>query len=104
MITNPQSQILHNPLLLTQTSQSFSYSPIIPPSQLLITTALSIDPIKQLLPSSSSSIITTTETIENSHSSVSPLHINETNQSSIPSDTTTQPPVNKKKKICFSSN
>jgi hypothetical protein len=79
--------MLTNPLLLNQTSQSS-----ISPSQNLITTTLSNDPTKQLQPTSSSTI---TETIENSHMAISPSNTNETNQTSIPSDTTAQPPVNK---------
>jgi hypothetical protein len=86
MLTNYQPQILQNPLLLPQTSQSFSLSTISP-----LNTTLSNDSTKQLQPTSSSTI---TETIENSHMAISPSHTNET---SIPSDTTTtqQPPVNK---------
>jgi hypothetical protein len=82
MLTNHQSQIVQNPILLTQTSQSSSY-PTILPSQHRIT-----DHTKQSLPSSSSIV---TETFE----PISPSHTNEINQTSISSDTTTQPPVNK---------
>jgi hypothetical protein len=90
MLTNHQLQLLQNPLLSTQTSQSFSCSAVIPPPLHLLNTTLSItDPIKQLLPTSSSTTIP--EPIENT---IVPLQTNETNQSVIPSDTTTQPPVN----------
>jgi len=85
MLTNNQTQILQNPFLLHQNSQSCSHSTISPSQHL-------IDSTKQLQPTSSSTI---TETIENSHMAISPSHTNETNQTSIPSDTTAQPPVNK---------
>jgi hypothetical protein len=90
MLTSHQQQILQNPPLLRQASQSFSYSTL-PPSQHLTNTASPNDPTKQLILSSSRSS-TVLETIENSHVSISPSHTNE-----IPSDTssTTQPPVNK---------
>jgi len=91
MLTNHQLQLLQNPLLSTQTSQSFSCSAVTPPPLHLLNTTLSTtDPIKQLLPISSSST-TIPEPIENT---IAPLQTNETNQSVIPSDTTTQPPVN----------
>jgi hypothetical protein len=86
MLTNHQAQLLQNSLLLTQTPASFSCSTV-SPSPHIINTALSNESIKQ-----SSSI---TETIDNSHTSISPSHTNEPTQSSIPSDTTTQPTVNK---------
>ena len=92
MLTNHQ-QMLQNPLLLTPTPQSFSYSTITP-SPNLINTALSTESLKHQLipplPTSSSSI--TTEPIENSQVVISPSNVNET---SIPSDSTTQQPVNK---------
>jgi hypothetical protein len=94
MLTNHQQHMSQNPLLLTQAPQSYSYSTITP-SQHLINTVLPNDIIKPLIPSSSSVI---TETIENSHISISPSHTIEAIQSSIPSDTssTSQPPVNKR--------
>jgi hypothetical protein len=91
MLTTHQ-QLLQNPLLLTPTPQSFSYSTITP-SPNLINTALSTDSLKQQ--SISSSSITTTEPIENSQVVISSSNINETNPTSTSSDTTAQPPVTK---------
>jgi hypothetical protein len=98
MLTNHQTLLLQNPLLLTQTPSSFSYSTV-PLSPHLINTTLSIEPIKQLIPSS-----TLTETIENSHPSISPSQTHETNQSTILPDATTQPTVNKKSSNLLHSN
>ncbi|CAF0858252.1 unnamed protein product [Rotaria sordida] len=93
MLTNSQQQILQNPLLLTQPSQSISYSTI-PLPQHIITTILPNDTIKQPIPSSSTTT-TTTEPIENSLLSMSPPYPNEILQPSISSDTpsTPQPPI-----------
>jgi hypothetical protein len=91
MSTNHQLQISSTPLQSTQQSQSCSYTAIAPSSN---------DINKQIIPGSSSSIITT-ETIDINHRPISPSHTNETVQSSIPSDT--QAPVNKKTYLilCF---
>ncbi|CAF2753756.1 unnamed protein product [Rotaria sp. Silwood2] len=89
MLATSQQQMLQNPLLLTQTSQSFSYSTI-PPSQHLITAIVSNDTIVQQMPSSSITTIAT-EPIENSLLSVSPPYTNEILQPSILSDTSSTP-------------
>jgi hypothetical protein len=86
---NHQSQ---NPLLQTQTSQSFSHSTVTPPpSAHPMNTALSTDCIKQAIThSSSSSSSIVPETIETIHTPISP---SQTNEISTPSESTTQPPV-----------
>ncbi|CAF2073435.1 unnamed protein product [Rotaria magnacalcarata] len=92
MFASAPQQILQNPLLLTQTSQSVSHPH--PPVQQLINTILTNDTIKQPISSSSSST-TNIETLENSQLSISPPFTNETIQTPIPSDTssTSQPPI-----------
>jgi len=108
MLTNQQQQMVQNSHLLNQPSQSFSHSTI-PPSQHIINNIISSDAIKQVIipplpppppPSSSSSTTansTATETVENSHISISPSptplsvpHTSEAVQPSIPSDTQPQ--------------
>jgi hypothetical protein len=112
MLTSQQQQMVQNSQLLTQPSQSFSYSTA-PPSQHIISSIIPNETIKQAIPPppppppSSSSLpttSTTTENIENSHISISPSptplsvsHINETVQPSTASDT--QPEVRSKKRI-----
>jgi hypothetical protein len=103
MLTNQQQQqqqqMLQNSHLLTQPSQSFSYSTI-PPSQHIINNTIPNDPIKQVIlppppppPPPLSATSTATEPIENSHISISPSptplslpHTSEAVQPSIPSD------------------
>jgi hypothetical protein len=97
MLTSQQQQVVQNSHLLSQPSQSFSYSTI-PPSQHVTNNTIPNDPIKQVThppPSSSSSATTSTatETIENSHISISPSptplpvpHTSEAVQPSLPSD------------------
>jgi hypothetical protein len=104
MVTNQQQQMVQNSHLLPQPSQSFSYSTI-PPSQHTINNTIPNDTIKPVTlppPPSSSSTTTTitsaaTETVENSHISISPSptplsipHTSEAIQPSIPSDTQPQ--------------
>jgi hypothetical protein len=86
MLTSHQPQILHNPLLSTEASQSFSQSQHLP---------ISIDTIKQLI-SSSPPTIETSET-----NRILPSQTTEPIQPSVLSDTssTTPPPV---KNIKFS--
>jgi hypothetical protein len=94
MSSNNQMQLLQNPPFSTQTSQSFSCSTVTPPPLQLITNPLStVEHIKPLLPSSSSSS-TVPEPVENTHTIISPLQTNEANQSTVPSDTNSPPPVN----------
>lgn len=102
MLTSQQQQTVQNSHLLTQPSQSLSYSTISPPSQPIINNIISNDTIKQIVSAtpilpSVSSLSTTTEPIENSHISISPSttplsvpHTSEAVQPSIPSDTQPQ--------------
>lgn len=92
LVTSTQPPVLQNPILVTQTSQSYSYSSI-PPAHHLLNPVLTNDPIKPSAPSSSNP---TQETVENSLLSVSPPYTNEGIQTSVPSDTppAAQPPVN----------
>jgi hypothetical protein len=112
MLTNQQQQMQPSSHLLNQASQSFPHSTN-PPSQSIINTVIPNDTIKQAIPppppssstttTTTATIIpsTTTETIENSHLSISPSptplsvpHTSEGIQPSIPSDT--QPQVRSK--------
>jgi hypothetical protein len=113
MLTNQQQQMLQSSHLLNQASQSFPHSTN-PLSQSIINTVIPNDTIKQAIPppppsssttttTTTATIIpsTTTETIENSHLSISPSptplsvpHTSEGIQPSIPSDT--QPQVRSK--------
>jgi hypothetical protein len=116
MLTSQQQQMVQNSHLLTQPSQSFSYSTTIQPSQHIINNIIPNDTIKQVIhppppppPSSSSSTNTNStaiETIENSHISISPSstplslpHTSEAVQPSIPSDTQPQVKENQLNKI-----
>lgn len=93
---NHQSQILHNPLIPTHTSQSFTYSAVTPPpSSHPMNPVLSTDPIKLTISHCSSSSSIVPETFDNSHTPISPSQTNETNQSSLSSELTPQPPVKK---------
>jgi hypothetical protein len=99
MLTSQQQQMVQNSHLLPQPSLSFSYSTI-PPSQHVLNNTIPNDTIKQVVhppPPSSSSFSaitsTTTETIDNSHLSISPSptplsvpHTSEAVQPSLPSD------------------
>jgi len=111
LLTSQQQQMLQNAHLLTQPSQSISYSTI-SPSQHIINNTISNDTVKQILPPSvlpsSSTLSTTTEPIENNHISISPSttplsvpHTSEAVQPSIPSDTQPQVKSSQSNKIHF---
>ncbi|CAF1078874.1 unnamed protein product [Adineta ricciae] len=100
MLTNQQQQMLQNSHLLSQPSQSYSFStvsPPPPPPQHLIATPIPNDSIKSIVTPSTTSTPPTTETTENNHISISPSttpltlpHTSEAVQPSIPSDTQPQ--------------